>query len=159
MKPYVCKVHGEIEPYVAVYTDDRGKTRQFRQCPICKAEKAKQRYVEKKEEVAAYHVDWYAKNRERVLAVSKEYRKSLRQEVIEGYGGHCECCGESHWEFLSVDHVNGGGNQARKTTHKGGMLYRELRRQGFPRDGYRLLCMNCNFAVGKYGYCPHQRKE
>jgi hypothetical protein len=25
--------------------------------------------------------------------------------------------------------------------------------------GYRVLCMNCNFALGHSGYCPHQRRR
>jgi hypothetical protein len=29
-----------------------------------------------------------------------------------------------------------------------------LARNGFP-DGYRVLCHNCNMALGQYGYCPH----
>ena len=35
-------------------------------------------------------------------------------------------------------------------------FYRFLIKSGFPTDDYRLLCMNCNFAIGKFGVCPHQ---
>ncbi len=157
MQPYICKKHGEVDPYVVTYADNRGKVRPFRQCPICRSERSRKRNVEKKEEIAEYHLEWYAKNRERTLQVGVEYRQKLRREVFDAYGGRCECCGESHWEFLSIDHVNGGGSQARRTTHKGAMTYRELRRLGFPKEGYRLLCMNCNFSLGRQGYCPHEK--
>lgn len=28
--------------------------------------------------------------------------------------------------------------------------------QGYPKDRYRLLCYNCNCAIGARGYCPHK---
>jgi hypothetical protein len=37
-------------------------------------------------------------------------------------------------------------------------LYLYLRANHYPL-GYRVLCMNCNFAIGHYGYCPHCIKE
>jgi hypothetical protein len=30
-----------------------------------------------------------------------------------------------------------------------------LRQNSYP-TGYRVLCHNCNFALGHYGYCPHK---
>lgn len=60
-------------------------------------------------------------------------------------------------EFLTIDHIHGGGRRERETTLRGLKFYRWLIANNFPRDRYRLLCMNCNFSHGKYGYCPHQR--
>jgi hypothetical protein len=37
-------------------------------------------------------------------------------------------------------------------------FYMWLKRQGFPRDDFRLLCHNCNHARGSYGHCPHERR-
>ena len=37
-------------------------------------------------------------------------------------------------------------------------FYAWLMKRGWPKDGYRLLCMNCNFSLGRCGYCPHQRE-
>lgn len=37
-------------------------------------------------------------------------------------------------------------------------MYRWLRNHGYPL-GFRVLCMNCNFALGKFGYCPHDLKR
>jgi len=88
-------------------------------------------------------------------ARQRELRKIARQEVIEHYGGKCVCCGEEHIEFLCIDHVKGGGTQERRDNNKrGSAFYLYLRRHGYP-EGYRLLCQNCNFSIGKYGYCPH----
>jgi len=81
----------------------------------------------------------------------------MKAEVVAAYGGYCKCCGESAHEFLTIDHVNGGGSQHRKQV--GSQFYSWLKRQGFPKEGYRLLCMNCNFAIGKYGSCPHESER
>lgn len=91
-----------------------------------------------------------------------EKRRQTRIEVLTHYGGNppkCACCNEDILEFLSIDHVNGGGRQHRakifKTNSGSGAFYLWLKRQGFP-EGYRILCYNCNCALGHYGYCPHR---
>lgn len=86
--------------------------------------------------------------------------KEIRIEVIAAYGGKCACCGESTYEFLGIDHIHGGGVKERKETkRRGKQFYAWLKRQGFPKDKYQLLCHNCNLAKGFYGECPHQRGE
>ena len=85
------------------------------------------------------------------------YTRRLRFAVISAYGKQCSCCGEANWEFLTIDHVNG-----RRRSADGGLfghyLYRWLRDRKYPR-GYRLLCINCNFSYGHWGYCPHKNGE
>lgn len=76
-----------------------------------------------------------------------------RQKVIDAYGGKCERCGETRWEYLAIDHISGGGTDERRHHGNGDNLLRYLRKQGYP-SGYRVLCHNCNFSLGKYGYCP-----
>ena len=120
-----------------------------------------------------YQRKWKEKNKEKVLADSrlryknkskewkdeqvkknKEYRKRVRIEAIEHYGGKCDCCGESNIEFLCFDHINNDGAKHRKQ-----MADRSiapwLRRNNYPK-GFRVLCHNCNMARGVYGYCPHE---
>lgn len=84
-------------------------------------------------------------------------RKELRQKVIGGYGAKCQCCGESNFEFLAIDHVNGGGRKERKTmsTYQ---IAKKIIDNNFPPE-YRVLCHNCNQSIGWYGYCPHQSKK
>ena len=93
--------------------------------------------------------------REKNSEVRLRYYKKLRQDVLDAYGRACLCCGESKEEFLTVDHINGGGRKERKR-YPGGGFYLSLRKRGFPKDEYRLLCMNCNMSFGRYGYCPHR---
>jgi len=70
----------------------------------------------------------------------------------------CACCGEAQLEFLTIDHIAGGGNKHRKAIGKNGAQFRKwLIDNQFP-DGYQVLCMNCNWAKGKYGKCPHTNK-
>jgi hypothetical protein len=83
------------------------------------------------------------------------HNRVAKAEMIEAYGGKCACCGESNYVLLSVDHINGGGQSDRKLHGRGRALYVYLKRLGYPKDGYRLLCHNCNASLGHYGYCPH----
>jgi len=104
--------------------------------------------------------------------------RRLKADVIEGYGGKCECCGDNQIEFLVIDHTDGGGEAWRRKhgtinygpTNKDKIglgkhdtFYRHLRRQKYPKevDGMKLrvLCHNCNQSLGSYGYCPHQEPE
>jgi hypothetical protein len=83
----------------------------------------------------------------------------LRNKVLtEGYGGKCVCCGLDDHESLTIDHVNGGGQKHLAEVGAGYMFYQWLKRQGYPRDGFRALCMNCNFSRGQFGYCPHEEE-
>jgi hypothetical protein len=98
-----------------------------------------------------------ARRRQRVVGPAEN--KALREQILREYGGVCVCCGESEPKFLSIDHINNDGAEHRKEVGHGGRLYRWLRRNGFPKDNYQLLCMNCNFAKGRYGLCPHVEKK
>jgi hypothetical protein len=38
-------------------------------------------------------------------------------------------------------------------------VYRDLKKRGWPQEGYTVLCMNCNFAQ-RFGHrCPHKITE
>jgi hypothetical protein len=89
--------------------------------------------------------------RERRRAIYKQ----LRYDALLAYGEECDCCGEDSKEFLNIDHINGGGNQHRKEVGHSCQFLRWLKRNGYP-NGFRILCFNCNCAMGIYGYCPHQ---
>lgn len=88
------------------------------------------------------------------VARSKAYRRELKLDALNAYGGACACCGETRCEFLCIDHINGGGRQHREAVSGGWPFYLWLRRQNYPKE-YRVLCWNCNAAYGLFGYCPH----
>jgi hypothetical protein len=58
-------------------------------------------------------------------------------------------------EFLTIDHVGGGGNLHRRTEVGARSIYLWLHGAGYP-SGFRTLCWNCNAAHAFHGYCPHQ---
>jgi hypothetical protein len=89
-------------------------------------------------------------------AICKRYHRRLRQEVLAAYGGQCACCGLDEEPFLTIDHVNGDGAAHRRELGSNGYaVYVWLRRHGYPM-GFRVLCENCNGAIGRYGWCPHR---
>lgn len=92
----------------------------------------------------------------------RSWIRRCKIEVMQAYGGcFCACCGESNLEFLSIDHINGGGRQHLLRLRQEGKnmgLYRWLKAEGYP-PGYQVLCMNCNWAKGKFSECPHKREK
>ena len=106
------------------------------------------------DKVKAYKQKWKENNRERC----REYYRQGRRDVLSHYSDGklvCACCGESTFEFLCIDHINGGGTKHRKSLPHHD-IYRHLISENFP-PGYRVLCHNCNHCYGHYGYCPHQK--
>lgn len=81
----------------------------------------------------------------------------IRLEAIEAYGGKCSCCGHEDITVLCFDHINGGGNAERRIDNVVQdvvkLAYR-LKREGYPKDKFQLLCRNCNWAKGTKSRCP-----
>ncbi len=151
-------------------------------CKTCRHARDKQyrktndisvRYKEYQHEYRLTHADrlrenkriWREKNRDVVKAKRREthrlYRQRLWNEAINFFGP-CACCGEHRQEFLSIDHINGGGRQKRLKNEElsGWSRLIKFSTSGWPESlklEYRILCHNCNQAMGAYGYCPHER--
>lgn len=85
-----------------------------------------------------------------------ETRKRVRDELVAAYGGKCACanCPETNPAFLCLDHINGDGKAHRMKM--GSHTYADLRRRGWPQEGFRLLCWNCNSATRFGRTCPHE---
>lgn len=83
-------------------------------------------------------------------------RLRLKNQVVAAYGGKCECCQEDILHLLTIDHINGIKNEQREQYRTRGLtLWRRLRHDGYPPDGFQVLCMNCNWSKGVFGLCPH----
>lgn len=72
----------------------------------------------------------------------------------------CDCCGESEYYFLTLNHKNGTGAKHRKelSEKKGNgswEVYKWCIKNNFPK-GFDVQCMNCNCAESWYGKCPHK---
>jgi hypothetical protein len=128
---------------------------------------------------------WAKKNPERRRAAANKWyqtkgvkrirdeRARLKQRLIEEYGP-CRCCGETTPEFLTLEHLDNGGAQHRRSLvrvgERGGIgfqswhsvtmrVYQDVERQGFPKDAYCLLCWNCHMATRQGKSCPHVEME
>ncbi len=109
----------------------------------------------RKEYLYQYNKKWAKENPDYYRSYAKEYARKKRREAIDHYGAVCVCCGESHYEFLCIDHINGGGNKHRKEIGEGNNLPRWLIKNKFPSN-FQILCANCNQAKGANGICPHK---
>lgn len=89
---------------------------------------------------------------------SKKYYDNYKKLVFDHYGRACACCGETIYQFLTIDHINNDGSsdlngKGNKVT--GIHLYNKIVREGF-KNTYQVLCMNCNFGKRmNSGICPH----
>jgi len=106
-----------------------------------------------------YSAKWRAKHPEENRARILNYKIKQRELIFDHYGRLCACCGETRIEFLSIDHVKGGGNKHRRDAKLTNStdLYLWIIRHGFP-DDFRVLCYNCNCSLGFFGYCPHNKE-
>lgn len=90
----------------------------------------------------------------------RERNRQLKIMVIYYYSNgnmKCSCCGESYIEFLTIEHIHGGGKKHQQIVNRfGNGYYRWLIENNFP-NGIDVMCMNCNWAKGKFGKCPHKK--
>ena len=111
----------------------------------------------------AYH--W--ENRERILPQKRGRSFRLKLEIILHYSpnGICQCASQDCWHVgpchvsdprvLTVDHIQGKGNQHRKEIggyrqYSGSHIYFWIQRNNFP-PLFQILCINCNFVKGPRG--------
>lgn len=102
------------------------------------------------------------------LSKKRIEQKNKKIKCISHYSDStCGCCGESEFIFLTIDHIDGGGNTHRreiggnsgKKPYANSKLYAWLIRNEFP-EGFQVLCFSCN--RGKWmndGVCPHKDLE
>ena len=115
-----------------------------------------------RENALKYSRNFRNRHKSSVYAKSKELSLRVRMEVLTHYSGnppHCQCCDESVFDFLCMDHVNNNGNAHRREIGTNRMYY-WIRRHGYP-DGFQVLCYNCNMgkAHNSAGVCPHKALE
>lgn len=132
-------------------------------CRHCLRELDRQRYAdpERRSRHLANMRRQYKRRRKHKLAQAKRYRDDLRMAALSAYGGktpRCACCGESHIEFLELDHVNGDGATHRREVGSTIQVLRWLRKHDYP-TGFQVLCRNCNLAKWVYKRCPHRREH
>lgn len=100
-------------------------------------------------------IDW-TKKRAGVGRALKKLRANRRRLILAAYGAMCRCCGEQEERFLTIDHIRGGGRKDARSRGGSLAMYKRIIEAGFPRDIFRILCMNCNWATSGGQTCPHQ---
>lgn len=130
-------------------------------------------------EQLAYARSWYSDNREAVLlrnkrdrlrnpakyktaglkaaAKQRQWSREYKAMVVAHYGGKCVCCGDDHFKFMTIEHLNNDGAEQRRTKHpkQGYLWWKWIVDNGYP-DDLTVMCFNCNHAKGVYGRCPHE---
>ena len=130
-------------------------------CSRCHQKKPKDRWkwceaCRKRQRLAAQQ--WRLVHPEESKVYQREWYRAVRAEVLAHCGKGCACCGEQTFEFLTIDHIDGGGRDHRDEVGKRGTEFlRWLRKNGYPK-GYQVLCYNCNMARGYWKVCPHQSR-
>jgi|SRR3990170_1736825 len=124
----------------------------------CSNDCNKQDYYEKhRTEICARSRTYQANHpRERKNLYSRDLHMMIRSSVLLHYGWNCACCGEGRYEFLAIDHINGGGRKHEKERKIS--LDDWIVKNNFP-EGFRILCHNCNMSLGNYKYCPHNEPQ
>lgn len=101
----------------------------------------------------------YQENPELGAASARKYRRNLREEMLQAYGNCCACCGEAEPVFLTLEHKQRDGKQHRLAVgNTSQSVLADLRRRGWPKDNYEILCFNCNRGAWALGTCPHRLK-
>lgn len=136
-----CSKCGKIKPVFEFYRNPARRDGLSNHCKPC------QRAYERMR-----HRTWY---KEPHRKAQRRYHRKLKEEAIKAYGGKCQCCGESHFEFLTIHVIGGGGTKYRmRGRFQMSSLVKKL---GYPKRKFKLLCANCNSSIGLYGYCPHKK--
>lgn len=139
-----CKIC--VGERVAIYNVVHAKQQAIRKHAYYKAHQAR---------AAKLNREWCLRNPTKNQEYKAKERIKLRQEMLNAYGRKCVCCGEIYEAFLTLDHIGGGG-KAHRATVGNGLVYRDLRKRGWPKEGFQILCMNCNWAIRFGGICPHK---
>lgn len=151
----------------------------MRQCTICKRDERSTIFGKDKRCLECNRkrrVEQYNKNidserekslkrywlkRDEYLVRMRQYDERIKDEVFQHYGGYiCKCCKETEKKFLTIDHINGGGNEHRRSVKGGGSyICRWIKKNNFP-PLFQVLCFNCNLGKSKNNnICPHEQKK
>ena len=113
-------------------------------CKLCDKEKDENQFPKENGRIRRF-ICWACRSQR------EQAQQKLR--LLSALGWKCACCGELMPAFLTLEHKFG------RVEHKGLtslQIYARAAKEGWPSNKYELLCMNCNFAKGHFGECPHR---
>lgn len=115
-------------------------------CKLCGQEKDEKEFPHENGRIRRY-ICWSCR--------SKRETAQRKLRLLKEFGWKCQCCGEAMPQFLSLDHIKGKASMGEARELPSIYSYLNAVKKGFPKEEYQLLCMNCNFAKGHFGSCPH----
>lgn len=95
--------------------------------------------------------------KEVVRARARRHTREVRERVLIKYGHWCHCpgCSVTTYEFLAIDHIEGGGcKERREKKFANSQTFYSYLDKNYEPDKYQVLCHNCNSAKSFYGGCP-----
>lgn len=90
----------------------------------------------------------YQLRKTQYLVSQRDKRFKIKMNVLEYYGSACALCGQTDFNNLSLDHIDGSGRRERKTIlgiDSGSGFYNWVLNN--KPNNIRLLCFNCNCKV------------
>ena len=139
---YSCKKSKPLSAFVFRKSRARGNGKSYpKVCKLCNNETAKVYYHKNrtryKETRRAWAKAHWAQHRKAIV----EWRRSQRQKALAFLGNKCIHCGETDWECLQIDHIDGGGCKEFRKIGPQGIVRKVLK----GAKDYQLLCANCNW--------------
>lgn len=131
--------------------------RKYNKSPKAKASKRKWKRSRK----GKLYLKKYSKS-QNAKTCREKYHRKLKNEVLLIYSPRgsiipeCCCCREKILEFLTLDHINGGGKKERKKINN--MTFYRWVKINQPKN-LQTLCMNCNWGSRFRKECPHKMKR
>ncbi len=107
----------------------------------------------------------WSKRHGKIYLRKREYIRHRKRQLLlfikmlNAYGTMCACCGESEPDFLTLDHKNNNGAKDRRANSQSYGVYMRLNKRGWPKEDHQVLCMNCNWAKRRTGFCSHKQKN
>lgn len=101
--------------------------------------------------------------RSTVLDRCSNHAKKRRKQALNAYGHKCACCGESQYDFLTFDHINGRPEEHRRQGNNGSgfaghPLVMWIIENNYP-SSIQVLCYNCNCGKRTNKECPHKKLQ
>lgn len=145
--------------------DEKGR---YRVCPICR-DKMRETHRKQTDNGLCSHCRKELSRDGKKLCIAcaengviqAQYNKSI---MLKEYGSICICCGEEDIRSLTIDHINNDDMDERRAVdggrNKSFSIYNHLKKLGWPKDGYQILCYNCNMGkANNKGTCPHKDND
>ena len=107
-----------------------GRTSECKECHNKNVREYRSKPIYKKKE-KEYNKN--PRNKRRIASWRKAKHKKLKREVMNAYGGKCECCDENRIEFLSIEHSFGDGRKHETRVGCGVYVYLDLKKEIFQK--------------------------